>query len=92
MTFSDAYVSELDEYNDKVGDPHVGGHIMFRGAVLTPAQENASDAVIDAATSLESELMLWLRQSRETSLALTKLEEAVMWANKSIAKNGVTGE
>lgn len=92
MTFSDAYVSELDEYNDKVGDPHVDEHIMFRGVSLTPAQGNASDAIIDAATGLESEIMLWLHPSRETSLALTKLEEAVMWANKSIAKNGVTGE
>jgi len=26
-------------------------------------------------------------QSRELSLALTKLEEAVMWANASIARN-----
>lgn len=26
-------------------------------------------------------------RSRETSLALTKLEEAVMWANASIARN-----
>lgn len=92
MTFSDAYVGELDEYNDKVGDPHVSEHIMFKAVEFTAAQNSASDAVIDAATSLESELMLWLRQSRETSLALTKLEEAVMWANKSIAKNGVTGE
>lgn len=92
MTFSDAYVGELDEYNDKVGDPHVSEHTMFRTTELTTAQNSASDAVIDAATSLESELMLWLRPSRETSLALTKLEETVLWANKSIAKNGVTGE
>lgn len=92
MTFSDAYVGELDEYNDKVGDPHVGDHITFRTTEFTTTQSSASDAIIDAATSLESELMLWLRPSRETSLALTKLEETVMWANKSIAKNGVTGE
>lgn len=92
MTFSDAYVGELDEYNDKVGDPHVSEHIMFKTVEFTTAQNSASNAVIDAATDLESELMLWLRQSRETSLALTKLEETVLWANKSIAKNGVTGE
>lgn len=92
MTFSDAYVGELDEYNDKVGDPHVSEHIMFRATELTTAQSSASDAVIDAATDLESKLTLWLRPSRETSLALTKLEEAVLWANKSISKNGVTGE
>lgn len=27
--------------------------------------------------------------SRETSLALTKIEEAVMWANASVARNGI---
>lgn len=27
-------------------------------------------------------------ESRERSLALTKIEEAVMWANASIARNG----
>jgi hypothetical protein len=36
--------------------------------------------------------MAWLitcncPESRETSLALTKLEEAVMWANAAIARN-----
>jgi hypothetical protein len=29
--------------------------------------------------------------SREKSLAMTKLEECVMWANASIARNGVEG-
>ena len=29
--------------------------------------------------------------SREKSLALTKLEECVMWANAGIARNGVEG-
>lgn len=31
-------------------------------------------------------------ESRERSLALTKLEEAVMWANAGIARNEGTGE
>lgn len=30
-----------------------------------------------------------LINTRETSLALTKLEECVMWANKSIALHGI---
>ena len=29
--------------------------------------------------------------SREISLAMTKLEECVMWANAGIARNGVEG-
>ncbi len=30
----------------------------------------------------------WCKDSREKSIAITKLEEAVMWANASIARNG----
>jgi len=33
------------------------------------------------------EFLLTLPGSRETSIAITKLEEAAMWANKSIAFN-----
>jgi hypothetical protein len=33
------------------------------------------------------EFLLTLPPSRETSLAITKLEEVAMWANKSIAFN-----
>lgn len=31
-------------------------------------------------------------ESRETSIALTKIEEGAMWANASIARNEITGE
>lgn len=41
----------------------------------------------DEAKELALNIMLSCPDSRERSLALTKLEEAVMWANASIARN-----
>lgn len=38
-------------------------------------------------TSLAEEILRRVPDSRERSLALTKVEEAVMWANKGIAVN-----
>lgn len=48
-----------------------------------------SEIVRNIAEDLEAEIALRLVPSREKSLALTKLEECVMWANKAIAKHGV---
>lgn len=39
------------------------------------------------ATGLSTLLMEMVPDSREKSIALTKLEEAVMWANAAIARN-----
>ncbi len=39
------------------------------------------------ALSLAEQVMAMCPPSRERSLALTKIEEAVMWANASIARN-----
>lgn len=39
------------------------------------------------ALDLAMEINLHCPESREKSLAFTKLEEAVMWANASIARN-----
>jgi len=41
----------------------------------------------DTAKSFAHELVSMCPDSRERSLALTKLEEAVMWANAAIARN-----
>lgn len=46
-----------------------------------------SDAVRSEASYLDS-LLEELPSSREKSLAVTKLEECVMWANKCIALHG----
>ena len=48
-----------------------------------------SEAIRNIAEDLEAEIALFLLPSREKSLALTKLEECVMWANKAIAVYGI---
>lgn len=87
--FSDAYIRELAAFPRK--EPIMDGHIAFTGRDLNEAEVNASDACVSAARELESEMLLRLKPSRETSLALTNLEQALMWVNKSIRNNGVIG-
>lgn len=48
------------------------------------------DRVNDLAQELYDEIAKTLVPSRETSLALTNVEQALMWADKSIRVNGVT--
>lgn len=61
----------------------------FRQKKLESDQQLASGVVIDAADTLDSVYDDWLVDSREKSLAMTKLEESVMWANRAIALHGV---
>lgn len=42
----------------------------------------------DEALTLASVMNILCPESRELSLALTKIEEAVMWANAGIARHG----
>ena len=53
-----------------------------------PAQEAADEAVRDAAKDLEAVIALRLVPSREKSLAMTKLDECVMWASRALEVNG----
>lgn len=52
-------------------------------------QSDASEVFRDAAEELEAHIVLHCEPSREKSLALTRLEECVMWANKALAIHGV---
>jgi len=52
-------------------------------------QMELSQLIRDSAEDLEANIALYCVPGREKSLAMTKLEECVMWANKSIAKHGV---
>ena len=45
------------------------------------------EAIRDEAKSLAKRIIHLCPESRERSLALTNLEQAVMWANASIARN-----
>jgi hypothetical protein len=49
-------------------------------------------AIRQAALEEASMLAHWLPSCRETSLALTHLEEVVFWANAAIARHGLTPE
>lgn len=61
----------------------------FKEHKLDSDQKLASGVVRDAADTLDSVYEDWIVDSREKSLAMTKLEESVMWANKAIALHGV---
>lgn len=50
-------------------------------------QQERYVSIRDFAKELAQHLLLLCPPSRELSLALTNLEEAVMWANASIARN-----
>lgn len=52
-----------------------------------PDQIPRYEALRNKARELAIEFMELVPTSREKSLAITKLEEAVMWANKGIACN-----
>lgn len=47
-----------------------------------------SENIRKAAEELEAVIALRCKPSREKSLAMTQLEECVMWANKSLALHG----
>jgi hypothetical protein len=49
---------------------------------LTTTEQKSIDAVKDAAVLLETCIMIATPNGRHRSLAMTKLEEAVMWAVK----------
>ena len=61
----------------------------FKHHEFDDEQKMASELIGDLAENLEDFVVLRCTPSREKSLALTKLEECVMWANKSIAVHGV---
>lgn len=69
-----------------------GGMLNFDSRAYTDAEEEAITNIKEAASDLGREISCLLIPSREKSLALTKLEEAVMWAGKCINVNGVIGE
>lgn len=52
-----------------------------------PDQPTRYGVIRDTAKQLAALLVIVCPESRELSLALTKLEESVMWANASIARN-----
>lgn len=80
-----------DEYIDELNRASTAKECEF----MEPTNElckEAYRAISEKAGMLEDAILLWLNDSRETSLAMTNIEQAVMWAERSIAKNGVSCE
>lgn len=59
----------------------------FKYHAPKPAQIALYEELRNKARSLADYFVVNCPNSREKSLALTKLEEAVMWANAAIARN-----
>ena len=60
----------------------------FKQHHMDADQLDRSDVVRTVAEDLEYAIKMNCPKSRERSLAMTNLEQAVMWANKAIAING----
>lgn len=60
----------------------------FKHHDLDAMQKSHSNVIRQQAEMLETAIKAFCPVSRETSLAMTNLEQAVMWANKSIALHG----
>lgn len=60
----------------------------FKHHDLDEAQANVVNQLRDYMIEMGKYLEEVLNDSREKSLAITKLEESLMWANKAIALNG----
>ena len=86
MTFSDEYVNALVKQKGKGAAVKM---INFDRKMPSPSEEDVRNQIVAAAREMESLYALLLVPNRETSLAMTKLEESVMWADTSIAINGV---
>lgn len=61
----------------------------FKHHEFDDEQIELSELIRDSAEELEAHIALYCMPSRSKSLALTKLEECVMWANKCIGLHGV---
>ena len=53
---------------------------------ITPIQQDRMKFVLTCAQQLEKCIDDVCHDSREKAIAMTKLEECVMWANKSISR------
>lgn len=60
----------------------------FKHHEIDEKQEMAMGTIRAFADNLEAAIAINCRPGREKSLALTKLEECAMWANKAIAVHG----
>lgn len=60
----------------------------FKSHPMTEKNVRNSDKLRQEFISIADMIELYCSDSRETSLCLTKLEEALFWANADLARNG----
>jgi hypothetical protein len=77
--------SEGETVRSESDDRTINNTYRHQYRVLTDAEKAAMVAIKDKAAELD-DVINQTAPSRERSLALTKLEEAVMWAVKGITK------
>lgn len=65
----------------------VGRCFVYHPPVASKDQPGRYETIRQYGKQFALQLLQMCPASRELSLALTKLEEAVMWANASIARN-----
>lgn len=53
----------------------------------TSIQQKRYELIRSEAKDLADKILIYCPESRERSLALTNLEQSVMWANAAIARN-----
>lgn len=74
--------------NEDRATPAHGGNEMYRRRTFGPKETKASN-VIRAKLEEVEQMLCKIGPCRERSLALTKLDEALLWANVTIAQAGV---
>lgn len=62
---------------------------VFKYHKAGPQQEYSYTSIREKAKEMAHVILENAPESRERSLALTKLEEAAMWANAAVARHGV---
>jgi hypothetical protein len=84
ITIPDVHESVAEYHPDKETSAEIAKRFTYH-----PPQGNQADRYVvlrDEARDLAGAILSLTPKSREQSLALTKLEECVMWANAGIAR------
>lgn len=72
---------------DSTSDDRTANNVMrHEYRVLSPEEKLAMKAIKDHGLTFLEAINNYVHDGREKSLAITKVEEAVMWAVKSITK------
>jgi len=80
----DSYEPEYLEEEDSMTDEELNRRFTYH--VLDATDIKSFRMIRDVAKIMAAQINLYVPEGREQSLALTKLEEAMMWASAAIAR------